>query len=303
MGQPIPLSTKFRHVVFPAEARRRQKVLNLTAAGEIPAAPAERETPLSLETAAFLRWLFRQAGLEVRAYRPETLRRRLPACLRALGARSLAHARQLLEQTPTLVEVALSAMLVGVTAFFRDPLVFAFLREQVLPKATLQRKGFYVWSIGCSDGAELYSIGILFAELDLLAHSYLLGSDCRTDAIQRARLGCFDAAALKNVSPERRGRYFTPRGPSAWQVQPFLRIALRWRSADILSVEEPGIWDLILCRNTTMYMRTEYTTPLWSRLEAALRPGGVLIVGKAERPAGVKRLSLISPGIYQRMRG
>ena len=35
-----------------------------------------------------------------------------------------------------------------------------------------------------------------------------------------------------------------------------------------------------------MYMATEATMDLWERLESSLRVGGLLVLGKAERPLG-----------------
>src|SRR5262249_62078278 len=120
MERPIVLSKQFRHVVFPGAAGTRRRALNLSAASSPPRTLSDDSPSLPQENASFLQWLFKQVGLDVRMYRVETLQRRLPACLRALQARSPAHARRLLEQDPTLAPAALDAMLVGVTAFFRD---------------------------------------------------------------------------------------------------------------------------------------------------------------------------------------
>jgi chemotaxis methyl-accepting protein methylase len=300
MERPIVLSKQFRHVVFPGAAGTRKKVLNLS--GPSPIALPVDDPSLSQENASFLQWLFKQAGLDARLYRVETLQRRLPACLRALQARSPAHARRLLERDLSLVPKALDIMLVGVTAFFRDPPVFDALREVVLPAVAAGRSGLYAWSAGCSDGAELYSLAILLAEAGLLPLSYLLGTDCRPNAIRRAQGGWFDASAVKGVPAALLRRYFLPRD-DGWQVAPALTQAVRWRVANSLTALEPGLWDLILFRNTSMYFRAETTAPLWERFETALRPGGVLVLGQAERPLGCKRLSLLAPCIYQRTRG
>jgi chemotaxis methyl-accepting protein methylase len=300
--QPLLLSSRLRHIVFPDEARRRSPVVNVAACGE-PAPEAGPAGPdLSHEAATLTHWLFAQAGLDARQYRTETLRRRLPACLRLLRARSPAHARQVLEQKPGLAAAALSSLLVGVTSFFRDPPVFDTLERQLLPELARGRAGLYLWSAGCSDGAELYSLALLLADASLLGQSYLLGTDCRADALARAREGCFDAAAVRAVPPHLLGRYFTP-WAGGWQAVPALRGALRWRTADVLKTLEPGAWDVILFRNTAMYLRAEAANPLWARLETALRPGGLLVLGKAERPTGAGRLSPVGPCIYRRNRG
>src|SRR5439155_16682188 len=144
------------------------------------------------------------------------------------------------------------------------------------------------------DGAELYSLAMLLAEMDLLESSYLLGTDCRAEAIRRCRLGRFDAAAVRWVPPALLERYFE-REFSAWQVIPRLRTALRWGTADVLKTPEPGVWDVILRRNTAMYLRIEAMTSLWEQFEMLLRPGGILVLGKAERPVGTKRFSFLAP--------
>jgi hypothetical protein len=167
MSESMLPAERFRHIVFPAALKQRPKVINLAASQKDLVAKAEPNCNLSAETAAFLEWLFAQAGLEARRYRPETLQRRLPACLRALRVRSAAQARRLLEETPALVGTALGAMLVGVTWFFRDVSVFDMLRNYVIPTVVAKRKALYAWSAGCSDGAELYSLALLLAESDL----------------------------------------------------------------------------------------------------------------------------------------
>jgi chemotaxis protein methyltransferase CheR len=295
------MSMSFSHVTFPGRSIRGRG-LNLASPAEAPWLPREKETDLAEESEAFVRWLFSRAGLEARSYRAESLRRRLPSCLRTLRANSPAHARHLIEQTPALGTAALSAMLVGVTSLNRDPSVFDVLQRQTLPALASQRSGVYVWSAGCSDGAELYSISLMLAEMELLSGSYLLGTDCRPDAIERAKLGVFDANAIRNVSSELLDRYFERQG-DCWQIVPRIRRATHWRVADILTTQEPGAWDLLLFRNVSMYLRWDAASGLSDRIETALRPGGFLVLGKAERPIGAKRLALVSPCIYKRMRG
>src|SRR5947209_1556882 len=203
----LAVAERYRHVVIPSEAKHRPKVLNIATSAK---GAAEPPSSLSEENTELLDWLFRRVGLDLACYRSETLNRRLPACLRALRARSSAEARWLLEQDANLISTALDAMLVGVTWFFRDGAVFDTLTKQVLPSLVEGRRNIYAWSVGCSAGAELYSLAILLAEMDLLATSYLLGTDCRAEAIHRARLGEFDAEAVKCVPPPLLQRYFTP---------------------------------------------------------------------------------------------
>src|SRR5437870_3977561 len=100
---------------------RRSRALNLA-----PNSPPQDLDSLSgdrklhPQSAAFVRRLFEQAGLNASDYRPETIRRRLAACLRALNVPTIDQAEILLRQQPRLVIVALDCLLLGVTWFFRD---------------------------------------------------------------------------------------------------------------------------------------------------------------------------------------
>lgn len=318
--------TRYRHVVFTG-VRSAGRVLNFAPAspaseiGPAQASPPQRDPsqrraiPESLhpDETAFIRWLFDRAGLEARSYRNETLRRRLRACLRALRTQSPGEARRLLQQRPDMIPLAVNAIVIGVTSFFRDSAVFDQLTYQALPflASGAAKTAPRVWSVGCSSGEELYSVAILLAEMGVLHQSILLGSDCRSDAIRQARQGLFDAAALKHVPPQWVDRYFCPEvekkydrhNPSRYQVRDELRDAVQWRTADITRVREPGVWDLILCRNMAMYFQSDASGQLWEALEEMLRPGGYLVLGKAERPTGARRLSWVGPCIYRRTLG
>jgi chemotaxis methyl-accepting protein methylase len=258
---------------------------------------------LSTEEETFIRSLFACAGLDAGAYRPESLRRRLQACLRAVRAASILDARRALGKNPALVPVAINAMVIGVSSFFRDAAVYDQIAFNVLPSLFRSNKSpARVWSVGCSEGQELYSVAILLAELGLLDGCYLLGTDCRGEAIHRARDGYYDAAALRSVPQPWVEKYIHRQG-DRWRIVPGLRTAVQWRTADVTRIQEPGVWDLILCRNMAMYLRPEASGKLWEMFERALRPGGYLIMGKAERPINAKRLSPVGPCLFRRDRG
>lgn len=297
---PMALSSQLRHVTFPRE--RRHPPLDLAPALPFHGSETIQEPELSLEQSAFLRWLFDRAGLDHRGYRAETLIRRLPACLRLLHAANLGHARQLIEASPSLTGPAISVMLVGVTSFFRDPDVFDWLEQEGLQLRDGARPGHHVFSAGCSDGAELYSVAMMLAEKGRLQDAYLLGSDCRPEAIERARLGIYDASLVRGVTTDRRARHFQRQG-ERWQIAPSIRVQVRWSVSDLLKGIELGAWDLILFRNTAMYFRQRWLAEVWTRIEAALRPGGLLILGRAERPYGVKRLVPVRASVFRRVRG
>src|SRR5258706_3143720 len=292
-----PWAPEFRHICFRGPIVRERFTL-----AHDPSLGAERGlVPLSEDEESFLRFLFKEAGLDLYQYRLRTLKRRITACLRTLHAGNFTDARRMVQQKPALLPAAISTMVIGVTSFFRDGQVWEQMRTEVIPALFKGRYGLAIWCLGCSDGNELYSLAMLLAEMKLLHRCQLLGTDCRLDAVKRARAGQFDAAAIKPVPPNFLSRYFIQE-QAHWRNKPAIRDAIHWRRADVLTLHEPGIWDLILCRNMTMYLAPEASTALFPRLQMSLRPGGVLVLGKAERPLAASHLSSIGPCIYRRDR-
>ncbi len=295
-----PDSATFRHVVFP-ESLGGPPVNFTTTDGQRRHLPVGPSSAGAIEEQAFLRWLFQQAGLDCGDYKMETLRRRVPSCLRALRAASLSDARQILQRNPALVKVAINSLVIGVTSFFRDSNVFDTLANRILPELTSRGSITRIWSVGCSDGAELYSVAMLLAERDLLHRCYLLGTDCRSDAVKRASEGIYDADAMKNVPNALVEKYFARDGDKP-RIVPWMRTVVQWRSANVLEVQEPGGWDMILCRNLAIYLRADAAGRLWQKLLGSLRSGGVLVLGKAERPQPAESVSVIGPSIFRRNR-
>jgi chemotaxis protein methyltransferase CheR len=265
--------------------------------------PPTRETRVPAEEESldeFISWVLLRAGLDAAAYRARPLHRRLSACLRALKVDSTDDARELLERQPRLVSCAIGALLIGVTEFFRETDVFDCLRTRILPVLARRRARARIWSAACSTGAELYSMAILLAEAGLLERSFLLGTDCRADAIARAEAGAYDATAMKPVPPAMREKYFEGACGPPWRPVHALRRHTHWKVADLLAGVETGPWDIVLWRNVAMYLKPGAAGAIWCHLAAVLAPGGVLVAGKAERPPGDLGLSHLARCTYRR---
>ena len=116
-------------------------------------------------------------------------------------------------------------------------------------------------------------MAILLSEAGLLERSYLLGTDCRGDAIERAKLGLYDAAMLKLVPCATRDKYFEPAGQQ-WRPVEALRRQVHWKVADLLAGVEQGPWDIIFWRNAAIYLKPCPAETIWRRLASVLAPAG-----------------------------
>lgn len=288
------VSALFFHAAGPAT--RPSRLTPKSAANA--SAPRQRPTPITDPAPGeFFRWLFGKLRLPIERYRQSALTRRLPACLRFLGVRTLADAQQRIEARPALALELMDVVLLGVSEFWRDSPVFADLRHEILPRMLRANPHPRIWSAACSEGQELYSVAALLAEADALERCELHGTDCRPEAIARARLGEFplsavshlDASALKGLCAVQAGRA---------RVHPRLRAAISWRVSDLLTQDEPGPWDLILWRNMAIYLEARAAGETWHRLIGQLAPAGFIVVGKADYPPATAKLRRIAPSIY-----
>ena len=126
-----------------------------------------------------------------------------------------------------------------------------------------------IWSAGCSSGEELYSVAILLAEAGLLARSFLLGTDCRIEAIRQARSALYNAAALEPAT----GRLYFELVGKSWQVSEPLRRHTHWEAVNLAETTARGPWDIILWRNLAIYLNPGPAAALWKRLAESLAPG------------------------------
>lgn len=257
-----------------------------------------RTEPRAEDVGGFLGTLLGRANLRASSYRSPALQRRVAACVRFLRVKTAEEAARRIAAEPHLVQGTLNILLLGVTGFFRDALVFGQLHDVVLPSLLADRPRLRVWSAACSGGHELYSVAMLLSDLGRLEHCELLGTDCRAAAIEQARSGVFDPASLAGLDPRWRERLFVRAGSSA-VVDLTLRRGAEWKVADLFTTVERGPWDLILWRNMAIYLESHVAADLWRRLVQELAPGGYIVCGKADHPPGGLPLVRRSSCIYQ----
>ena len=100
-------------------------------------------------------------------------------------------------------------MTINVSELFRNPERFLELEQRVLPELLRSpTTGLKLWSAGCSYGAEVYSLAVLANECAPHARHELHAYDIDERVLARARLGRFGSADMRNVTPQRRSRWF-----------------------------------------------------------------------------------------------
>jgi chemotaxis protein methyltransferase CheR len=233
-------------------------------------------TRSQLEGANALRALERACDLPLSIYRSRHLEKQLADAMESSGARSIDELGRRVR-----ADAALRARLRGriansLTAPFRDREQFELIERELLPPLLARGDGLRLWSAGCSDGSELFSLATLLAGAGALGSSYLLGSDILPENVARAR------AATRHQAPAVARR-------------------LRWERRELSGDGPPGgLWDVVLCRNVAIYLRADARERVYRTLASALAPAGALMLGRSEQLATPQSYGLreIAPHVY-----
>jgi len=256
----------------------------LLAAGNPPAEGREHE-----ELRELLDRIHERSGIDFGSYKPATILRRLRGRMSATSRPTLAAYAAFLESDPEEYARLVNSLLIKVTEFFRDPKVFDYLRDRVLPElieeARRDRREIRFWSAGCSTGEEAYSLAIILAEALGEAAAWpdirIFGTDIDRDAIAFARRGIYPANALKSLPSILRDRYFV-KSDGHFEVAKRLRALMVFGEHDLAERAPFPRIDLLLCRNVLIYFSVPMQQVALETFAFSLRPGGRLALGAAE---------------------
>lgn len=281
----MPLSLSLSDVDVSADLNRIGTLLAELVSGayDVPS-PSE---PSQLRF--FLEELREETGVDFTNYRQGTIQRRIQRRMAATGQASFQEYMRYMRHKPEERQRLAKSFLINVTKFFRDPELFEYLREQVLPEllreARLRNDELRIWSAGCSTGEEAFSLAMvvdeLLQQLDWDVSVRIFATDLDEDAVAFARRGVYPTRALEEMPDDVIERYFTPLGDE-YEVRKHIRSMLVFGEHDLSRRAPFPRIDLILCRNVLIY----FTPPLQRRaLELfafSLRNGGYLVLGKSE---------------------
>jgi two-component system CheB/CheR fusion protein len=246
------------------------------------------DEPLPPDFEDLLEYLKQSRGFDFTGYKRGSLRRRIDKQMRATRVDGYSDYVDYLEVHPDEFARLFNAILINVTAFFRDPNAWAYLRQELLP-AQLEVIGpdrpIRVWSAGCASGEEAYSVAMTLAELlgadKFVKRVKIYGTDVDDEALQAARLATYDDADIAAVPDEFKERYFERVGERNL-FRADLRRSIIFGRLDILRDAPISRLELLMCRNTLMYFNAETQAQVIPRFHFALNDTGILVLGRAE---------------------
>lgn len=254
----------------------------------------------------------RKLGFNCDGYKQAHLKRRLAVRLRANSSPSYKEYAMILLKNESESVKLKEALTVNVTELFRNPETYETFSRVGLPeliKTKEDNRTIKVWSAGCSNGEEPYSIAIMILEfLGYRANKYnisILGTDIDDDSLITAECGVYKPKQLEKISKERLDRFFIKQGDD-YTVADDVRNIVHFKNHDIISGPRLYGFDIIFCRNVTIYFDKNLQEELYMKFYDSLNEGGYFLMGKTEtligKTGGLFKPVDIKERIYRKVR-
>jgi len=253
------------------------------------------------QLARFAKLIYGRTGIQTSPQKRTLLSNRLRRRLRARGIECFDEYYRLLRDIPAddpEWDAFLQEVTTHETYLFRDMAQWDWLRTSYLPELqTAARRGerdksLRIWSAACSTGDEVYTIACCVADALTDQNTWrieIIGTDIGVGALEQARQATFGTRAMKLVPDGYRRRFFTKSGDQRWTAK---SVVTQWVSLRQHNLLEPlrGVpFDLIFVKNVLIYFDAESKSRVFEHVDAALRPGGMLVTGPAEGVADLLR--------------
>jgi two-component system CheB/CheR fusion protein len=294
-----------RRSLIAAESNRRIRSpgLNCRPLSLAPTIVDEADWPAIEE---ILSLLSARAGVAFEQYRKGTLVRRIRQRMRLRRLASLADYARDLRTDAAELDALFDYVLIGITAFFRDPEAWEELRAHAIADIVQRRspaQPIRAWVPGCATGEEPYSLGMLLLEAVEATRASIpikiFATDIDAKALEVARAGRYPHRLLASVSAQRVRRFFVREDDEYARVCNELRRCVIFAAQDVTNDPPYSHLDLISCRNLLIYLERDAQGRVIQLFHFALREGGYLFLGCAE---GVARRSELFEAVCAKWR-
>lgn len=249
-----------------------------------------------------------KTGHDFANYKNKTVTRRIQRRMQVLQADTPSAYIKRLRDDLAEPDLLFRELLIGVTEFFRDPETFEGLSDAI--ESILERSGNHslrVWAPACSTGEEVYSLAIIIQEVmearGVKLDVQIFGTDIDDRAIEIARAGRYERTT--GISPDRLQRWFFQADSVFCPIRQ-IRAMCVFSVHDVTKDPPFSKLDLISCRNLMIYMNKDLQDRVLRTFHYALKPGGLLVLGKSEGATGHAKLFKLqdkAAHIFQRLDG
>ncbi|MGL4773750.1 MAG: CheR family methyltransferase [Clostridium sp.] len=250
----------------------------------------------------FHKWVHRELGVNLTAYKPDQLNRRIESLMTRVGAKNLSEYSTMIKTDLEQKQKFLDFITINVTEFFRNPELFKQLEDQLRDNLLQPGKKLKIWSAACSTGCEPYSIAMILNKLTPGVRHTIIATDIDNTILSKAKAGEYIENELKNVPSSDFQKYFEKKD-KVYCLSNDIKSKVTFKKHDLILDRYDSEFDLIVCRNVVIYFKTEVKNEIYNKFKMALKPGGLLFVGATESIYNYKEFGFekISTFIYRKI--
>ena len=242
-------------------------------------------------------------------YNDSYLQRRIKSRMRRTESDGYLSYLRLLKSDADEHAKLLDSLSINVTGFFRNPGVWDGIRE-ALRTLDDEHDAVRIWSAGCADGREPYSLAMLALsdpEIDASKVS-IVGTDINERALALAQHGIYESNHTSDIDEQLKylSHYgsLVERDDERFRVTEDVRRQVSFEKHDLIRDEVVRRYEMVVCRNLFIYIDPEYKAPVIENILEGLRPKGYLVIGKAETlpPTAAEKFEIVDSRkrIYRR---
>jgi len=229
----------------------------------------------------FHKWVHKELGINLSAYKPEQLNRRINSLMTRVGIKTLDEYSKVIKNNPEQKQKFLDFITINVTEFFRNPELFLDLEKQISKELLPNTPNLKIWSAACSIGCEPYTVGMILNKLTPNARHNIIATDIDDTILARAKAGEYTQNEMKGINNSDLTKYFKIKD-DIYYIESKIKNMVTFKKHDlILDTYETG-FDLIICRNVVIYFNNDSKQEIYKKFSNSLKKGGLLFVGATE---------------------
>ena len=229
----------------------------------------------------FHKWVHKELGINLSAYKPEQLNRRINSLMTRVGIKTLDEYSKAIKSNPEQKQKFLDFITINVTEFFRNPELFLDLEKQISKELLPNNPNLKIWSAACSIGCEPYTVGMILNKLAPNGRHNIIATDIDDTILARAKAGEYTQNEMKGINNEDLTKYFKIKD-DIYYIESKIKNMVTFKKHDlILDTYETG-FDLIICRNVVIYFNNDSKQEIYKKFSNSLKKGGLLFVGATE---------------------
>lgn len=261
---------------------------------------------------ALLAYVHAVRGIDFSLYRYATVRRKINLRVAETGRKDYGDYLEFLKAHPAEIDSLIKTITIRVSNFFRNPLVYELLAAQIIPDLASEFRFIKVWSIGCADGEEPYSVAMILYDLLKKEREHcdirILGTDINADSVERAIRGEYREQELEEIKKKYVDMFFAKtagQGPDpVYRISNEIKTMVQFTCEDMISRLNTkrarfDHYNLVLCRNVLIYMNRQLQDEIFRQLTRVVYDNGFLVLGETETmPESIKdQYVQVCPGI------